>query len=425
MPIKGLTTRQDLTPRFPRLGKLRKGGEKVVRKNAAGKEYETYGHDLDHFRFTSEQPEVEAAFLAAYGEKPVNIACYLPYPTMEQNFQTWKEEWGSGGLKHRCDGERTVIWQNEKGEYVTDPDKQKPCPGKCDELGRLELMIPELLEAGYVGTVTLETHSLNDIISISESLLKTEEMRNDHIMGLRGIRFSLRRVKEKISTPGFGDNKGKRQRVDKWLVKLEPATDWVQLQIATMHRLAFEDVAAPLQITADSEQFARIGPDQMESLINQTERLRELEQQPIEQRRADAWRGVEAMRGPKDFEGFGDEPELHPLPTPDDVVDADYRPVPTDDEMAADFDALAGARGEPDAQPHWIEDSVTSRRFWAFASDRLGFGAARVREILGVEAITDYQGTKREALEALQKAFDEALVAQERERQAKIQREAA
>ena len=227
MPIHGLTT--DIQPRFPRLGKLRKGGEKVNGQ---------YGPDLDHFRFTSERPEIVDAFVAAYGETPRSIQVYLPYPTPEQAFPTWAEIWGSSGLVHRCDGVNMVMWQ-ENGKYVKGT---KPCSGGHekndylnDAIGRLDVIIPELVEAGYVGYVTLETHGKNDIVNILGVLHAVYGARKGNELGLRGIMFNLRRVKENISIPGYGKTAGKRTRADKWLVKLEPVADWVRLQIEMSH----------------------------------------------------------------------------------------------------------------------------------------------------------------------------------------------
>jgi len=217
MPIKGLTTRNDITPRFRTLGKLRKGGEKTPKG---------YGPDLNHFRFTSDVPEIVEAFTAIYGEQPRAVNVYLPYETTEQNFATWKELWAASGLQHRCDGETMQIWLGKDGKYHRDP---QPCPGGCDEVGRLEVIIPELIAAGFIGTVTLETHSLNDMIAITQVLLKAEELSGGD---LRRVQFTLRRVPERISVPGWGDNKGKRQRVEKWLVKIEPSVDWAQAQMA-------------------------------------------------------------------------------------------------------------------------------------------------------------------------------------------------
>ena len=217
MAIKGLT--DNVAPAFPRLGKLRKGDTKLDKG---------YGKDLTHFRFTSDRPEIEEAFTAAYGERAALLHVYLPYADIERNFSTWKEAWAAGGLQHRCDGETCTIWLGPDGKYHQEP---KPCPGKCDEVGRLSVILPELWKAGFVGYVTMETHSVNDLMSIQATLLATLESRGDNPLGLRGIEFVLRRAPEKISVPGFGANAGKRQHVEKWLVKLEPAQDWVLLQL--------------------------------------------------------------------------------------------------------------------------------------------------------------------------------------------------
>jgi len=239
MPIKGLT--DNVIARFPRVGKLRKGGEKAP--NAPGP-------DLPYFRFTSPIPEAETAFHAAYGDQPVAITVFLPYQTADENFQTWKEKWISGGLEHRCDGVNMGIWLGDDKHYHREP---KPCSGGCDEVGRLCVVIPELIAAGYVGYVTMETHSINDLLNIQAVINQIASSRGDHPLGLRGIQFTLRRAKENISVPGFtGD--AKRQRVDKWLVYLEPSPDWVRVQLEMMKRLQLQDIhSAGLLPSPDEE----------------------------------------------------------------------------------------------------------------------------------------------------------------------------
>ncbi len=224
MPIKGLT--DSVQAAFPRIGKLCKGGPAT--RSTDGKMIRM-GEDLDHWRFTSDQPEVVAAFEDAYGEAPVFVNAYLPYADVDRAFQTWKEKWAAGGLVHRCDGETMTIWQDDRGQYQRTP---RPCDGGCDEVGRLALLIPELVSAGFVGYVTAETHGLNDLLSIQASLMAAAESRVGNPLGLRGIQWRLSRRKEKVSTPMAN---GKRGRRDKWLVKLEPAADWVQLQIQQAH----------------------------------------------------------------------------------------------------------------------------------------------------------------------------------------------
>jgi hypothetical protein len=77
-----------------------------------------------------------------------------------------------------------------------------------------------------VGYVTMETHSLHDLISIQGTLLATIEARG--VEDLRGIGFVMRRVETEISTPGAD---GKRVRRKKWLVKMEPAAAWVAARL--------------------------------------------------------------------------------------------------------------------------------------------------------------------------------------------------
>jgi len=215
--IKGLT--DNVIPRFPRLGKLRKGGEKPAVGNKPGAE-------LNYFRFTSENPAIVAAFHEAYGNQPAMLRVYLPYPSTEMNFSTWKEAWAAGGLVHRCDGETCQIWRTPDGKYSQVP---KPCPGGCKEVGRLEVILPELITAGFVGYVTLETHSLHDLMNITATLEAVRQSVQDRPNGLQGIEFVLRRKKERISTP---DGKGGRTSREKWLVSIEPVPSWAQTYLA-------------------------------------------------------------------------------------------------------------------------------------------------------------------------------------------------
>ena len=234
-PIKNLT--DEIAPRFPRLGKLRKGGEKTDK---------AFGPDLDHFRFTSDDPAVVEAFVSAYGNEPRLINVFIPHACPADAFQTWAEIWSATGLVHRCDGQNMTVWL-DNGKYQRG---SKPCPGGHekndylnDAVGRLDVIIPELVMAGHVGYITLETHSKHDLLNIMAVLqAASDEGRRD----LRGIPFVLRRVQESVSTPGFGTQAGRRSRVDKWLVRLEPHPDWVQVQIGMTRSVALEEPAAPL-----------------------------------------------------------------------------------------------------------------------------------------------------------------------------------
>ncbi len=247
MPIKRLT--DNVAPAFPRIGKLRKGGESVERANANGKTYNTYGPELNYWRFTSDKPEIVKAFTEAYGGQPAELDVYLPFKAIDDNWSTWQEEWAAGGLVHRCDGETCVTWLRPDGTYSHDP---KPCPGKCTPVGRLSVILPGLIRRGYVGSVTMETHSINDILSIQACVLAIVEARGTE--DLRGVGFILRRVEQAISTPG---KDGKRVRRNKWLVKLEPAAEWVTAQLEAARTTA---LALPAGISVnDSDEDAEYG----------------------------------------------------------------------------------------------------------------------------------------------------------------------
>ena len=204
---------------FPCIGKIRKGGVKPENGKAPGK-------DLTYFRFDTDDERANKMFHAVYGPEPSEINVYLPYQTAEQNFSCWQEAYLAGGLQHRCDGETCVIWLMPDGKkYSTEP---KPCPGGCKEVGRLMVIIHELQRFAYVA---VETHSINDIITLQENLQAVELLRGD----LRGIPFVLKRRPKEISTPA-GD--GKRSRREKWLLSIEVDPAWAALQLDSMHRAA-------------------------------------------------------------------------------------------------------------------------------------------------------------------------------------------
>lgn len=210
---------------FPCIGKLRKGGAKQTREKN-GKKYEVYGEDLTYFRFDTTDERAAKMFHAVYGDEPSEINVYLPHQSAEQNFTCWQEAYLAGGLQHRCDGETCVLWLSPNGKiYHTDP---KPCPGGCKEVGRLMVIIPELQRFAFV---TVETHSINDIMTLTENLQAVEYLRGD----LRGIPFVLKRRPKEISTPTAD---GKRARREKWLLSIEVDPAWAALQLDSMRQAA-------------------------------------------------------------------------------------------------------------------------------------------------------------------------------------------
>ena len=257
MPIKGMTDELAVA-RFPRLGKLRKGAEK--QNNRPGKNLDNY------FRFTSPNPAIERAFLAAHGDKPNEIEVELPYADIEDNFPTWYELWSGGGLVHRCDSKTMYLWQDKRGEYQ---QTAKPCPfadiigteerrkaGACVPCGTLNLIIPALLDANYIGYVTMETHAKGDILAIHSVLLAVANECGEH--GLQGVGWTLFRQTENISTPG---KDGKRMRRDDSQVRLVPSARWVRAQQAKLSRIAYQQIEADdMVIEGESEDVTGLPP---------------------------------------------------------------------------------------------------------------------------------------------------------------------
>ncbi len=247
--IQGLTTQRAALP--PVIGKLRKGGEGKAAKTKDGRDYKTYGDDLNYFRFTpknEQDGQLIADFAERYGAQPQRIEVYLPSDDVDMVFDAWQEEYSAAQLLHRCDGQTVYERNRITGEYEA---TTTPCPwlGKerttknpgCKQIGRLAVILPELVAAGHYGIVTVETHSINDIATIHRALTDFRQ----RFGRLTGVPFYVYRYPESISTPSGTD--GKRARREKWLVGITPATEFVQKQLeaARQHALGNAQHALP------------------------------------------------------------------------------------------------------------------------------------------------------------------------------------
>ncbi len=236
MPIKSLQLNQ--TAQFPIIGKLRKGSPKVENNGKS-----QMGKDLDHFRFDSDDQPAALAFAKAYGEQPKQMRVLLPFATPEQNFQAWMEEYSAGGLQRRCDGETQNFSRDKAGKQAPPKPCEKLCGGSCacKQVGRLYVIIPELARLAYV---VVETHSIYDIIQLTQNLQAAHAVRGS----LNGVPFLLSRRPREISTPGDG---GKRVRRVKNLLFLEPDPEWVQRKLLALRNEAF--ALLPAQSSASNE----------------------------------------------------------------------------------------------------------------------------------------------------------------------------
>lgn len=260
MPIQGLTTTIVTMP--PVIGSLRKGGEKETRTKG-DRTFETFGKDLNHFRFTAKNESdsrLLQAFATAYGATPERINnIYLPGPEVDDNLMAFCEEYSAAKLIHRCDSVWIYERDNHTGQlYRTshycpyadeNPDRvERPKdrmgnPLGCKQVGRLHVILPELVDAGYYGVVTVLTHSINDIAKLYQALTNYRECFGP----LNRYPFAIYRANETISTP----NGDKRARREKSLLNIVPSSEFVLQRFEAVRLASLSAPAAePKQLPA-------------------------------------------------------------------------------------------------------------------------------------------------------------------------------
>lgn len=167
------------------------------RLNKAGKQMELAGADLeDKFRFEGSDRAVEQ-FLKVYGTLyPTQVRIFLPYPTVDQCFETWMEKYTFGSLQHRCNGER-IIQKKSRKEYEVGGKKRftwvrenvdLPCVklekglDVCPECGktgkgRLFFYVADLYAAGMGSTKCgmLAVNSEHDLATLSANLHRLQQ----------------------------------------------------------------------------------------------------------------------------------------------------------------------------------------------------------------------------------------------------------
>ena len=267
MPIKGLTDRH---AKFPEIGRIRKGGP--APRDAQGRTTRI-GPDLTYFRveFDDQETGARAIFERHYGTaaegKPDEIDILLPFETVEENFEAWREAYLAGGMIHRCDGEWVQYEYSPakggpsvKGGITVDTGDRKPCDGStpvlmyganrdkpllCKPAGRLRVLLPVLRRAAYL---TVLTGSIYDIVHLSEQLEAYRLLGGP--TGLVGIPLVLRRRPKEISRPDPAT--GERKRMTKSLLSLEADPEWVRQRMMALQASATPSLepGAVLRLTA-------------------------------------------------------------------------------------------------------------------------------------------------------------------------------
>lgn len=153
---------------LPRIGKLRKGGEKGEKSP---------GKDLDFFRLTLE-PQYESIrhdFEQLYTTTPTEFHnVLLASDSADSAFTYWYETWAHAKLVRRCDGDEIVGRYIEGSGYdathltcsCNDANRE------CKQHGYMDIVLPDLCNlTGTWGKITLVTTSLYDVIALRKCMI--------------------------------------------------------------------------------------------------------------------------------------------------------------------------------------------------------------------------------------------------------------
>ena len=272
MPITGLT---NVPKAFLRLGHIRKG-----EKDERG-----FPKDLDYFRVTfNSQPECEAAFVAAYGEKPTSINIRLAFPNVAEVWDANYEAYSKGGMIakaastetkglywifYRKHSDGTVLVRNgfpvgEEGLELTskpiDPEapiySYKNKNGEnvdvlMEPVGRLNVVVPEIAHI-KVGYLEFRPGSTRDISNISRELAAIDYFSKQAGKDITGLPMKLTRMPEEI-TKNIG---GKLSRGESWMVHIEVGGEWGGRALEVIDRLALpagETIEAEVRDVVEDE----------------------------------------------------------------------------------------------------------------------------------------------------------------------------
>ena len=187
----------DRSPQTNILGKIFKG----LPKNG-GK----VGRNTDYFRFTPKGHNAERLqelwdqfYMTPNGGEPRVINISFPYNNIEWILNEWFCEFGSSGLKTKCDGDNIVGWRDSKNDFRT--DSPKPCrePNSnsgckaCKATDLLKFKIFEFGRFGFEGIVELTTGSIHDIGYLRDRVTEIAQTLESIGLPLRGTPLQLYR----------------------------------------------------------------------------------------------------------------------------------------------------------------------------------------------------------------------------------------
>jgi|GEM_PF-4699309 len=393
MPINDLRSDHDV-PRLQLLGDIRLGKPKTP--NAPGQALPCFAL----------RDATELTKKYGYPPKPTELHIVFPFNDIDMNLDDWHRLYGSGGIKCRGDGKKVDLMYNDNAELVivngvcikavTEGDQKYergdtvPCGGyskiyprckKCAGIAMVKVMIQEVVAEGILGFYRIQTRSKHGILNMRgamEYAMGIAERADGHRY-LAGIPFILSLKKEMKSVP-MKDDKGKgyRARMAKYILSLKPDPTWVAKKMAAVMSRA---LATPDWAALPAPRRALVAPldDTQQPTFSPTDA-------PAPPSVPPEGNGAQLSEPPPDTDQWD---ELF-----EDIEEGEFRELEEGDEPAS-------AESEDDAEPHWIDDPETEKKFWLWVTNE-GLTDKDVYAALGVETIEQYHGSKTDAVIAIE-----------------------
>jgi len=265
MPIT--TLRESIA--FPEAGQIRKGeGKRKIQKN--GYEVETVGRDLgckfrviffegednmkskDRF-FNNHRDNITMDKDTNFILAPARIVAVFPFSDAFRCWDFWYEAYIASRMVARSDGERFVrlIDPQTGGIKVSNGEtfipythgqvvgtytntKGKVTEIKCKPVGRLKVVLPELVRMCFM---TIFTTSIYDISRITSQLRGLDLIARNipQSNGVAGIPLAITRRMTEIT---WTQPDGSARRVKSALLNIEPDPDWVEKMLKRLSEMA-------------------------------------------------------------------------------------------------------------------------------------------------------------------------------------------
>jgi len=290
MPIT--TLRESIA--FPEAGQIRKGeGKRKIQKN--GYEVETVGRDLgckfriiffegednmkskDRF-FNNHRDNITMDKDTNFILAPARIVAVFPFSDAFRCWDFWYEAYIASRMVARSDGERFVrlIDPQTGGIKVSNGEtfipytqgqvvgtytntKGKVTEIKCKPVGRLKVVLPELVRMCFM---TIFTTSIYDISRITSQLRGLDLIARNipQSNGVAGIPLAITRRMTEIT---WTQPDGSARRVKSALLNIEPDPDWVEKMLKRLSDMALPGGEAHNLLP--SSEFAMDAPPQLDT----------------------------------------------------------------------------------------------------------------------------------------------------------------